>query len=243
LKRGFLIGLIGVAACFGCGGSGSSNEVPLSSTVVQFQSGWTWTYNFTGTFTPSTGTSAPATGTRTITCSASSGTVTLLQSTTITSNNLSYNHTKQYSYAQDSAGDLTLTSITVDSNPTETVAKTTFSNPGRITSTTNLSGTLTFQDSSFATETYQVVGIQIVNNPVGQFATWEVARHVNYQSFPEINETEDLAPSIGEPVSIQGTEYESDGTVTGSFVLQSTNVSINTTQAPTLPAVKAVAGK
>jgi hypothetical protein len=236
--RGWLTAAIAGAALSGCGGSGSDTVIPLSSTVAQFQNGWTWSYNFTGTFTPTGAAKASATGTRTITCTASMGTVTLEELTTITSNTISYNHSKELSYAQGADGTLTLTGITVDTNPSETVAKTTFAQPGSITSTTNLSGIITYQDSTYSTETYQVVGIKVVDTPVADFATWQIARQTQYNNQPQVNVTESLSPTVGEPVSITGTEYVSDGTYTGTFLLASTNVNLNQNPTPILPGIK-----
>jgi hypothetical protein len=236
-----LIALLASWIGCGCGGGTATTQVvPLSSTVAQFENGWTWNYAFKGTFTPTGATQYPAVGSRTVTCSVGSpGAVTLTETTLITANETQYSHTKTFSYTQGADGSLALVNETVDENPTETVQTSPFVQPGKIIATTDVSGLITFQDSTTEPNVFDVTGIQLVPTEVGKIETWEISRQVTYQNQTLVKVSEFLAPTLGEPVELSGSWIVSDGSYTGTFLLNSTTAPIpsgsgvgSTTQVP-----------
>jgi len=92
------------------------------------------------------------------------------------------------------------------------VTSDTFSIGGSIDSTTSTSGVITLSDGVTITETFKVIGAEVVNTAAGSYACWIVSQKVVNSNGTSDSFVIWMAPQIGNYVRITDTTVNPDGT-------------------------------
>jgi len=197
----------------------------LTTVEGQIRRGWERTYNVVGFFTPNGGSQTLCSGTLTEACTDRTGTqitTTRTLKLTVTGTTTTYLTTLVSNQAAD--GSITLVNITVGNNPTLIVQTTNFAVPGTWSATTSVSGTTTYTDTSTSTDSLVVSGSTQIASQVGSFDAWTTQYQHSYQGSMDINLTEYYVPAIAGYAYATGTLVLSDGSFTGTFDLEQTNI-------------------
>ncbi len=226
MRRGLLLLALG-STLAGCGGHNSIGAGTQTTIEAQIQKGWERTYNVEGFFTPTAGAATVSQGTLVETCTNRVGTqITVTEALQLVVGGVAHNYLTTNISTQAANGSITLVSTTVGANPTLTVQSTTFAIPGTWGSTTNVSGTTTYTDSSSSTDSIVVSGTTQIRTPVGSFDTWTTAYQHAYQGTTDMNLTEFYVPGIAGFAYASGTLLLNDGSFTGTLSLHETNIPI-----------------
>lgn len=226
-KIALLICAATIIACGGGGGvSGGSGAVfPLTSKMRQYQAGDTASYQFSGSLTDlQTGQTISVSGPATSSCTSRNGTdVTISTSLTVSGNGRTVAINASAVYNQAADGSLQIVGYTDSNGTTHTTSSTTYTQPGTFSSPLAASGTTSFTDGSTLNSSFTVQGQQQVSTPAGTFATWKVA-DTSQGNGTNSTATDYWYPERGIYVRQDFTTTNSQLTLTGSMVLQSTNV-------------------